>query len=333
MRWIVALCCLLLTLSARSASAEPRIHVVAPGQIMGKIAKRYNVSIAALCSANGISRREKLQPGQRLLIPDEDDKEGLRAVEEQNEPVETRAAARAPSSAMQELELPHGQRAYYFEPVGSGRMTMRPMLIYLHGRGGRPEEDCRRWAPLARRLGWLVCPSGPSAYGNGRAWDNNWIAAHQITMDAVQALRDRYGRRVQLYGNTLMGFSEGAYAAMNVGVREPHTFNRWLILAANTKYWGGPGLEALDTARERVRRVYLITGEHDEVVDGTRQVETWLRGARVVTRSSFPKDMGHELALEKKPFLYEQALRWLNSAASQSLSTNARERDDATASL
>ena len=76
-------------------------------------------------------------------------------------------------------------------------------------------------------------------YGDGRAWDNNWPSAHHATMAAISALRDKYGRRVQLWGNTLIGFSEGAYAAMNVGVREPRTFNRWLILAASSKYWGG----------------------------------------------------------------------------------------------
>jgi predicted esterase len=117
---------------------------------------------------------------------------------------------------------------------------------------------------------------------------------------------------VQLYGNTLIGFSEGAYAAMNVGVREPHVFNRWLILAATDHYWGGPGLEALQTAKERVRRVFLITGEHDGVIDGTHQVEDWLGRAGVDTRVVTPGDMGHELALDRKPELYHQALAWLD---------------------
>jgi len=132
-------------------------------------------------------------------------------------------------------------------------------------------------------------------------------------MAAIQVLRQKYGRRVQLYGNTLIGFSEGAYAAMNVGVREPRTFNRWLILAANSSYWGGPGLDALGSARDRVRRVYLITGERDGVVDGTREVENWLRRAGVTTRVSTPNDMGHEVVLERKPELYRAALAWLDN--------------------
>jgi predicted esterase len=219
------------------------------------------------------------------------------------------------------LSLPHGGKAYYFEPLGKGRRGMKPVVVYLHGRGGHPEQDCLRWAPIARRFGWLTCPVGPIEYGTGRAWDNNWASAQQLTMAAISALREHYGRRIQLWGNTLVGFSEGAYAAMNVGVREPHTFNRWLILAANSTYWGGPGLEALQTARERVRRVYLITGEHDEVVEGTHQVESWLRRANVTTRVTTPEDMGHEVLLERKPYLYSEALRWLDSGPSSKSQT------------
>jgi len=315
---------LLLALPAHAGET----HVVASGQTLGKIADRYNVTIAALCEANGIKRHAPLKIGLKLRIPD-----GTDAVV--GEPSDTDAddsgSDKKPRTdeldsksndvdktdtvlpgGMHAVTPPGAAPAYYFEPTGPGRHGMRPILIYLHGRGGHPEKDCQRWAPVARRLGWLVCPSGPAAYGDGRAWDNNWPSAHTATMSVIQVLRKKYGRRVQLYGNTLIGFSEGAYAAMNVGVREPHVFNRWLILAATDHYWGGPGLEALQTAKERVRRVFLITGEHDGVIDGTHQVEDWLDRAGVDTRVITPGDMGHELALDRKPELYRQALSWLD---------------------
>lgn len=50
-------------------AGEPYVHVVYPGQRLGSIAKRYNVSIDALCAANGISRRDPIRPGQKLVIP------------------------------------------------------------------------------------------------------------------------------------------------------------------------------------------------------------------------------------------------------------------------
>lgn len=330
MRLSALLLGLALLLPATAAVAEAGTHVVADGQTLGRIAKRYNVSIEAICKANGISRRDPIKPGQKLVIPDKDDGGSPAAAkDEQKDQREDKEGKKQQEydgpklgGGMRLLNLPAGGKAYYFEPSGPGRHSLKPVIVYLHGRGGQPDADCRRWAPLVRRLGWLACPAGPSAHNAGRAWNNNWAAAHQLTMATIAGLREQYGRRIQLWGNTLVGFSEGAYAAMNVGVREPRTFNRWLILAANSTYWGGPGLDALQTARERVRRVYLITGERDEVVEGTRQVEAWLRRAGVATRVSTPADMGHEVLLERKPYLYSEALRWLDSGPSSKSSAD-----------
>ncbi|MEO6601656.1 MAG: LysM peptidoglycan-binding domain-containing protein [Polyangiaceae bacterium] len=343
MRFLIRLVCSALLLLAVPAQAET--HVVSAGQTLGRIADRYNVTIAALCEANGLQRRAPLKVGRKLRIPEGKDA----VVGEDSDSPETAAAPEATpvgdadtDGKLSEVDKTDTQLAnglhmvtprgvapvYYFEPTGPGRHRMRPILIYLHGRGGHPDKDCQRWAPVARRLGWLVCPSGPSPYGDGRAWDNNWPSAHTATMAAIQVLRKKYGRRVQLYGNTLIGFSEGAYAAMNVGVREPHVFNRWLILAATDHYWGGPGLEALQTAKERVRRVFLITGEHDGVIDGTHQVEEWLGRAGVDTRVITPGDMGHELALDRKPEMYHQALAWLDRGDKNKKSKSKTERSE-----
>jgi predicted esterase/LysM repeat protein len=338
----IALCCSLVLLPGAAAGKE---HVVTDGQTWGKIAKRYSISIAALCKANGMTRRDKIKPGQHLTIPGPNEADApetsLASLREQGEADQPEAKEpeahkdeaprkdearkdegahkdredpddRSVGGGLRQIDLPGAAPAYYFEPQGKGRLGLRPVLVYLHGRGGHPEADCRRWASLARRYGWLVCPSGPVPYGDGRAWDNNWPSAHHATMAAINALRDKYGRRVQLWGNTLIGFSEGAYAAMNVGVREPRTFNRWLILAANSKYWGGPGLEALGSAKNRVRRVFLITGEHDGVIEGTHQVEEWLQKAGVPTKVITPSNMGHETPLEKKTEMYRGALSWLD---------------------
>ncbi|MEB2312000.1 MAG: LysM peptidoglycan-binding domain-containing protein [Polyangiaceae bacterium] len=316
---------------ASGAFAEGlRTHQVAPGQTLGAIAKRYHVSIAALCGANGIERRAPIRPGQKLVIPSPDDEDGSEAAQAREEAAaEARAAASKsggsksgarsaaeppPKSGIQTLDVPGAPPAYYYEPVGRGRLGLRPVIMYLHGRSGNPAQQCQRWAPVARRLGWLVCPSGQEDRGGGaRGWDNDWPAAERVVMNTLAALREKYGGRVQLRGNTLVGFSEGAYVAMNVGVREPRTFNRWLILAASDAYWGGAGLEALQQNRRTLRRVYLITGEHDGVIDGTAQVRRWLEANHVAVRASTPADMGHEVALESKAPMYRAALTWLDA--------------------
>lgn len=45
-------------------------HTVYQGQTLGMIAKRYNVSVEALCEANAITRRNPIKPGQKLVVPD-----------------------------------------------------------------------------------------------------------------------------------------------------------------------------------------------------------------------------------------------------------------------
>ena len=306
------LCVLALLFATASASAKQRVHVVSSGHTLGKIAKRYRVTIAALCKANGISRRSVLKVGQKLLIPDKDGKVSRSRASKQKQ--ETRKSVTRPKTGpggMKTIEVPGAGNAYYYEPIGPGRKSLRPVLMYLHGRGGNPRNDCRRWVRVARRLGWLVCPSGPGARGDGRGWNNNWAQGQQVALATVRALRKRYGRRVQLYGNTLIGFSEGAYVALNVGVRNPRTFNRWLILAGKTHYFGGPGLDELKRNRRRLRRIYLITGEDDGVIDGTKDLRARLRKAGVSTRISTPAGIGHQVALESKPAMYRAALVWL----------------------
>ena len=70
----VALASLLLLVSPADAdpppSIAPRTHVVARGETLGSIAKRYGVSVAALVTANRLSNeRAVLRVGQRLTLP------------------------------------------------------------------------------------------------------------------------------------------------------------------------------------------------------------------------------------------------------------------------
>jgi predicted esterase len=225
------------------------------------------------------------------------------------------AHARGTATAVgppERLDLPGMAPAFYYTPTAS--RGLKPILLYLHGRGGNPEVDCAKWGQVAREFGWIVCPSGPEDRGGGaRGWSNNWLSAKNVVDKTVAALREKFGRRVQLRGNTLIGFSEGAFIAMNVGVREPETFNRWLILAANDSYWGGEGQEELEKRYARIKRVYLLTGEQDYVVDSTRRVFDLLDQAGVHVIMRTPEDLAHEIPEDRMKRLYRRPLRWLNA--------------------
>ncbi|MDF3065598.1 MAG: hypothetical protein K0R38_1199 [Polyangiaceae bacterium] len=59
-----------------SAASSPRYHTIASGQRLGSIAKRYGVSVDAVCTANAIDRNQRLKVGEKLLIPSKEDKDG-----------------------------------------------------------------------------------------------------------------------------------------------------------------------------------------------------------------------------------------------------------------
>jgi LysM repeat protein len=69
-------------LGAKSTEkSDVRVHTVYRGQRLGSIAKRYNVTVGALCHANGISRSKPIRPGQKLIVPARDDEDGSAARE------------------------------------------------------------------------------------------------------------------------------------------------------------------------------------------------------------------------------------------------------------
>lgn len=60
-------------------AGSAKIHVVAKGHTLGAISGRYAVTVGAICNANGISRNETLEVGQKLIIPHKTDKDGAYA--------------------------------------------------------------------------------------------------------------------------------------------------------------------------------------------------------------------------------------------------------------
>ena len=59
-----------ILLHSAASFAEERYHVVASGHTLGKIAKRYHTTVEALREANDLTPRDRLQPGQRLVVPE-----------------------------------------------------------------------------------------------------------------------------------------------------------------------------------------------------------------------------------------------------------------------
>lgn len=209
------------------------------------------------------------------------------------------------------LDVPDAPPAFYYPPKGSGP---RPVLMYLHGRGANPQEDCRKWAKVGTAFGWVVCPQGGEDRGGGsRAWANSADSGQHITDAVLNALRAKYKGRVRSRNHILVGFSEGAFIAQQLGLRDPQKWSRWLILAASDRYWVGDVKTDLTHARSKLKRVYLLTGEKDGVVENTQRTGDLLRQARVNVKVGIVPQMGHELPQDKMVTTYKKPLLWLSA--------------------
>jgi uncharacterized protein YcbK (DUF882 family) len=68
------LAALLVPAGAATAATDPEgrtTHTVYAGQTLAKIAKRYRISVDALCHANGLRHGARIRAGQKLVIPEE----------------------------------------------------------------------------------------------------------------------------------------------------------------------------------------------------------------------------------------------------------------------
>ena len=210
----------------------------------------------------------------------------------------------------EQLELPGMPDAWFFRPRVGGRARV---FVYLHARGADPRENCARFAPLVTARGWLVCPQGPGMRGDGhRVWNNNATLAHNYTMASLDALYRRFPRRVRRNDNVVMGFSEGAFVAMQTGLMEPVVFPRWVIFAAHDGYVG-MNTELYPAARRALRRVYLLTGVGDGIVERTRRAAALMRRERLGRVELRILDgAGHQLPPNFAPVV-RRALTWVTA--------------------
>ena len=70
----------------------------------------------------------------------------------------------------------------------------------------------------------------------------------------------------------------------------------------------------LEQNRAKIRRVYLFTGENDEVAENTKRVGEMLKEAHIRVRVKIVPGLGHEVPADRMITNYRRPLRWLAAA-------------------
>ncbi|MCL5074636.1 MAG: LysM peptidoglycan-binding domain-containing protein [Chloroflexi bacterium] len=61
----------IIPLAVPTATSTPTIYVVQSGDTLSSIAQKYKVTVGAIVKANQIENADRIQPGQKLIIPTE----------------------------------------------------------------------------------------------------------------------------------------------------------------------------------------------------------------------------------------------------------------------
>ncbi len=244
-----------------------------------------------------------------------------------------RPAPAEPAALKSELRVSRhfaaGLEYLLVEPRDARPDEVLPMIVDLHGRGGRPAPPRGRYLDLDERVR-LILPRAPEPAGDGYAWMP--VSAHRgespellEAIDArVQSLSlalDRWRHRYPTRGRPIVtGFSQGGILAAVLALREPTAVSQAIPVSG----WLPPTY-----APARVdpfaphAPIHALHGADDPVLDAGRTraglAELRAKGYPVVFEAI--DGVGHELApetVDRLRALMRRALRALPDDAESS---------------
>lgn len=150
-------------------------------------------------------------------------------------------------------------------PKGWDRQTPAPLLICLHGYGGRADNLPPLWRRAARKLGAIVvAPWGQQPVGDGSSWTDLHEALTIVELSIAWA-REQYP--IDTSRIVLSGFSQGGTMAHNIAVRRPQLLAGVIPMACGYDQ----RIDAPPTAADNAPRFYFMVGAEDRNTGQTRQ--------------------------------------------------------------
>ncbi len=200
----------------------------------------------------------------------------------------------------------HGEWGVAYPPLDL--TSPRPPIVFLHGMWASPEDSCGVFERASRPFGFLVCPRGNAPLGEGRMWSGNYASvAPQVhaALDAASALAP--GKLDRSGGGTLIGYSNGAYFALQVALAEPGKWTGLVLLSMRLE---------LDPARLRsvgIRRVVLAAAEKDGARASMQALAERIDAAGLPTRFVSLGPGGHEFPADMSARMCD-AVAWVRGA-------------------
>jgi predicted esterase len=192
------------------------------------------------------------------------------------------------------------------DPVDS-----KPVIVLLHGMCDAPENECPPIRAGVTHTGFLVCPRANGACRNGGAmWRGSPQAKRALVDESLAALATDYPGAAQTdHDVTLVGFSQGAYLALDMVNREKGPWSSLVLIAASLE----PDGHAL--AKAGIRRVLLAAGDYDGARPTMQRAAERLAADGFDARYESLGPVGHQFALDMNRWMTD-ALAWVRASPS-----------------
>jgi predicted esterase len=127
--------------------------------------------------------------------------------------------------------------------------SARPVVVVIHGLGGKPEPQCQAWRSIVRAWGFVLCPRGEYDPERSMPGDKRYVhpggprlRAHIDA--ALAALAQRYAGYVDAERPALAGFSLGATEVALLAQKASARFPRLAVLEGGLDVWYAPTIDA-----------------------------------------------------------------------------------------
>ena len=184
-------------------------------------------------------------------------------------------------------------------PKGYQKVMPIPAILWLHGRGSRPEDfinsSCQVYADQLNVA--LIGVSGTTTRGPRTfVWTENPVMDAERLQKALAEVSNRV--TIQKGHVITFGFSQGAQVGLEVAVRDPETYAGAIVLSPGAQ----PHLDEVERSPLLARRGFVLScgaKEHPGNVQLTAADADWLRQAKAhvihktypgVSAHSFPED-------------------------------------------
>jgi len=191
-------------------------------------------------------------------------------------------------------------------PSTTSPPTGKPVIVMLHGMCDTPENECNAFHPAAANVGFLVCPRANGACGNGGAiWRGSPESKRALVDDSLTALGTQFGSSAIIDRDaTLIGFSQGAYLAVDMVKRSKGPWSSLILIGASIE------VDARTLREAGILRVLLAAGDYDGARPAMQKTTAELVRAGFDAKFATLGPVGHQFAPDMNAWM-KDALEWV----------------------